>query len=73
MLEKLDVVLSNDDIDLHDIDFDHVKFVSDGMGLVSIDINYINLDDDNFDKDDHKTVIHFRLILSRSRFKQHKA
>ena len=73
MLEKLDVILSNDDIDLHDIDFDHVTFVSDGMDLVSIGINYINLDDDNFDRDDHGTVIHFRLIVSRSRFKQHKA
>ena len=50
MLEKLDVILSNDDIDLHDIDFDHVTFVSDGMDLVSIGINYINLDDDNFDR-----------------------
>ena len=40
MLEKLDNVFSNDDMDLDDIDF-----FSDGMGIVTIDFNNINLDD----------------------------
>ena len=48
MLEKLaNVVFSNDDIDLGDIDSDIVTIFSDSMGLVTIDPNDINLDDDN--------------------------
>ena len=40
VLEKLDnVVFSNDDIYLDDIDSDIVTFFSDGMGLVTIDFN----------------------------------
>ena len=39
MLEKLDVVFSNDDMDLDD-----KNFSSDGIGIVTIDLNNINLD-----------------------------
>ena len=39
MLEKLDVVFSNDDMDL-----DYKNFFSDGIGIVTIDLNNINLD-----------------------------
>ena len=40
MLQKLDNVFSNDDMDLDDIDF-----FSDGVSIVTIDFNNINLDD----------------------------
>ena len=40
-------------IELDNIDLDDsVTFVSDGMGLNTIDSDNINLDDDNFDADD---------------------
>lgn len=50
-LEKLDnVVFFNEDIDHGDIDSDIIGFFSDGMGYVTIDINYVNLDDNNLIK-----------------------
>ena len=58
-LEKLDdVVFSFDDVDLHDIGSDNVIFVSDDIGLKTIYLNNINLDDDNFDDYDRETIIH---------------
>ena len=61
MLENLDnVVFSNDEIDLDDIDSDIVTFFSDGMGLVTIDLNNISLDDCNFDEDDTETIIQIK-------------
>ena len=61
MLENLDnVVFSNDEIDLDDIDSDIVTFFSDGMGLVTIDLNNISLDDCNFDEDDPETIIQIK-------------
>ena len=32
------------------------------MGILSIDINNINLDDTNYDEGDPETVIHIRLL-----------
>ena len=32
------------------------------MGILNIDLNNINLDDPNYDKDDPKTIIHVRLL-----------
>ena len=62
MLEKLDdVVLSNEDIDLDDIDLDIVTFFSYSVGLCNTDLNNINLDDDNFYEDDPEIIIHVRL------------
>ena len=54
------MVFSNDEIDLDDIDSDIVTFFSDGMGLVTIDLNNISLDDCNFDEDDPETVIQIK-------------
>ena len=65
MLEKLDnVVFSNDDMDLNDIDF-----FSDGMIVVTIDPNYISLDDDYFDEDNPISIVPVRLIAWCNRFK----
>ena len=61
MLENLDnVVFSNDEIDLDDIDSDIVTFFIDGMGLVTIDLNNSSLDDCNFDEDDPETIIQIK-------------
>lgn len=54
MLEKNDVVFSTNDIDV-DIDSNIATFLSDGMDLVTIDLNNINLDD-YFDEDDPETL-----------------
>ena len=57
MLEKLDVVIcANDYVDLDDIESDIVTFFSDGMGLNTIDLNNINLNADNFDEQNLKTI-----------------
>ena len=65
--------MSNDDTDLDDMYSDIAAFFSDGMGLVTIDLNNINLDDDHFDEDDPTNIVLFRLITWCNRFKQHKA
>ena len=41
------VVLSNDDIQLDDIDSDLVIFFSDDIGLITTDLNNINFDDND--------------------------
>ena len=60
MLEKNDVVFLTNDIDV-DMDSNIATFLSDGMDLVTIDLNNINLDD-YFDEDDPETIIHVRLM-----------
>ena len=63
ILEELDdVVFSNDDIDLPDIDSGIVTFFSNEMGVITTDFDNINLDDDHFDEDDPETIIHVRLV-----------
>ena len=52
MLEKRDnVIFFNDDKDFDEIDSvdDIVTFFSDGVVLVTIDLNYVKFDDNNFD------------------------
>ena len=42
------------------------------MGILSVDLNNINLDDGKFDEDDSETIIHVRLMGWCNRFKQRK-
>ena len=56
------ILLSNDDIDLDDIDSDTGTFCSVGTGLNTIDLNNINLDNEKIDEDVPETVIHIRLM-----------
>ena len=64
MLKKLDnIVFSTDYIDLEDIESDIVTFLSDGIGLDTIDFNNINPDDDNFDEDDSTDIALLDLLL----------
>ena len=39
------------------------------MGILSVDLNNINLDDVSFDEDDPKNIIHVRLMAWCNRFK----
>ena len=43
------------------------------MGILSIDLNNINLDDTNYDEDDPETIIHVRLLAWHSKFENCKA
>ena len=42
------------------------------MGILSVDVNNINLDDGKFDEDDSETIIHVRRMAWCNRFKQRK-
>ena len=73
MIKKLhNALLADDDILFFDEDSGNVIFSSDEMGIFSVDLNNINLDNVNFDKDDPKTIIHVRLITWYNRLKQRK-
>ena len=45
------------------MDSDIVSFLSDGMGLVTIDLNDINLDDNIFDEDCPANIFLLDLLL----------
>ena len=68
-----EVVFSNDDKDLDYIDPDTVTFVSDDMGIKTISLNVINLDDNNFNEDGREIVIHVKLIAWCIKYRQRKA
>ena len=68
-----EVVFSNDDKDLDYIDPDNVTFVSDDMGIKTISLNVINLDDNNFNEDGREIVIHVKLIAWCIKYRQRKA
>ena len=71
MIKKLDdVISSNDDIVFSNGHFGNVTFSSDEMGIISTDLNSINLDGVNFDKDDLESIIHIRVMAWRNRLKQ---
>ena len=73
MIKKLDDDLfCNDDIIFVNEDSNFVTYFSDEMGIRSVDLNNINLDNANFDEDDLETIIHVRLMAWHNRFKQHK-
>ena len=68
-----EVVFSNDDKDLDYIVPDTVTFVSDDMGIKTISLNVINLDDNNFNEDGREIVIHVKLIAWCIKYRQRKA
>ena len=43
-------------------DSDNAIFNCNGMGILNIDLNNINLDDTNYEKDDPVTIILIRLL-----------
>ena len=75
MLEKFhDALLANDDILFFDEEFCKFRFFMNEMGILSVYLDKINLNDDNnFHEDDPETTIHVRLITWRNEFKKCKA
>ena len=68
MLEKFDnTLISNDDIDLDDLNSDTITFFSDAMGLVTIYLNNIDLD---LGEDDPTNIVLVRFIDWCKRFKK---
>ena len=55
-----------------DEDFGNVVFNCNEMGILNIDLNNINLDD-NFDKGDPDTIIHVILLAWHIKFEKCKA
>ena len=54
-----------------DEDFGNVLFNCKGMGILNIDLNNINLDN-NFDEDDPDTIILIRLLAGHIKFEKRK-
>ena len=74
MIEKLDSAVFPDDyIIFSDLDSDFVTLFSEDIGLNSITIDNINLDDDHFDFCDPKTINHVTLTGKYNKYKQNKA
>ena len=74
LFKKIFTVLYADENILHfDEDFGNVVFNCNELGILNTDLNYINLDDNDFDNDDSGTIIHVRLLACHTKFEKHKA
>ena len=51
---------------------DHIRFLHEDFGVLSVDLNNINLDDGSFYKDDPKTIIHVRPLAWHNKLKHVK-
>ena len=51
---------------------DNVIFNCNGMGIRSIYLNNINLDDINYEEDDPETIIHIRILAWHIKFENGK-
>ena len=51
---------------------DNVIFNCNGMGIRSIYLNNINLDDTNYEEDDPETIIHIRILAWHIKFEKGK-
>ena len=56
-----------------DEDFGNVVFNCNEIGILKIDLNCINLDDNNFDEDDPDTIILIKLVTWHIKFEKLKA
>ena len=68
-----DTFFPNNDIILINEHSNNVTFCGGEMGILSVDLDKINLGDINFGEDDPKTVIHVRVMAWHNRYKQHKS
>ena len=73
MIKKIDdTMLPNDNIIFANEDSNNATFFSDEIGIFSVDLNSINFDYVNFDKNDPETIIHSKLMVWRNIFNQRK-
>ena len=69
VLEKFhDTLHANDVILLFDEECSKVTLLGNQMGILGVDLDKINLDDDiNFDEDDPEAIIHIRSLAWRNK------
>ena len=73
MIKKLyNTVFADDDILFFVEDSGNVSFLSDEMGILSVNLDNINLYDGNFYEDDPETIIYVRLFAEHYRYKKRK-
>ena len=73
MNKKLyNTVFADDDILFFVEDSGNVSFLSDEMGILSVNLDNINLYDGNFYEDDPETIIYVRLLAEHYRYKKCK-
>ena len=66
-----DPLLANDDILFFNEDFSKVNFFVNEMGILSVDLDKMSLDDDNyFYAHDPETIIHIRLLAWCNKFEK---
>ena len=74
MIKKLLTALYADNNVLYfSEDFGNAVFFCNEMGILSIGINNVNLDDTNFGKDDPETIIQIRLLAWYIKFEKYEA
>ena len=74
MIKKLFTDLyADENILFFNEDSSNTVFNCNEMGVLNIDLNCINLDDNNFDEDDPDTIIHVRLLSWHTKFEERKA
>ena len=63
---------ADEDILYFNEDSGNVVFLCNKMGILNIDLNYINLDN-NFDEDDPGTIVLVRVLTWHIKFEKYKA
>ena len=69
----LTVLYADDNILCFNKDSGDAIFSCYEIGILSIDLNNINLDNTNYDGDDPETIVHIRLLSWHIKFKKRKA
>ena len=69
----LNALYTDDNILYFNEDSGDVIFSCNETGILSIDLNNINLDDTNYNEDDPETIVHVRLLAWHIKFEKRKA
>ena len=72
MIIKLYNTLFTVDVYSFDGDSGNVKFLTEEVGILSVNLHNISLDDANLDEDDFETIIRVRLLAWHKKLKQLK-
>ena len=73
MIEKLDnAVFSDNNLIFGGIDSDTVTFFISDIGVNSMNLNNVNLDDDIFDDYNPEAIDHIRIMAWYDKYKQHQ-
>ena len=74
MIKKLFTVLHTDENVIYfDEDFGNLVFNCNEIDIINTDLNYISLDNNDFNEDDSGTIIHVRRSAWHAKFEKRKA